>query len=98
MSEHAESGGATVGSMGARSSLNALMDGSSSHNTQEFGRNARVLDGLRAAETAFVYVCLQIWTTVDTTLRRNAYTMEQRGRTRVKPEWRKLPQNAELLA
>lgn len=67
MSEHDQSGGATVGLMGARSSLNAFTDSTSGHNTSEFGRNAGVLNDLRAAETAFVSVCLQIEATVDTT-------------------------------
>jgi len=44
-----------------------LSDNTSSHNTLEFGRNAGVPDGLRAAETAFVYLCLSKLATVDTT-------------------------------
>jgi hypothetical protein len=45
-----------------------LSDSTSSHNTREFGRNAGVPDGLRAAETAFVWLCQSKMTTVDTTL------------------------------
>src|SRR6266700_8230332 len=63
-----QSGGATVGPTGARSNPNALVDSTSSHNTPEFGRNAGVPDGLRAAETAFVYLCLSKRATVDTTV------------------------------
>jgi hypothetical protein len=44
-----------------------LSDSTSSHNTLEFGRNAGVPDGLRAAKTAFVYLCLSKMATVDTT-------------------------------
>ena len=67
-SEHTrQSGGATVGPTGARSNPNALADSTSSHNTLEFGRNAGVPDGLRAAETAFVHLCLAKMATVDTT-------------------------------
>ena len=45
-----------------------LSDNTSSHNTLEFGGNAGVPDGLRAAETAFVYLCLSKKATVDTTI------------------------------
>src|SRR5258708_26155455 len=62
-----QSGGATVGPTGARSNPNALADSTSNHNTREFGRNAGVPDGLRAAETAFVHLCLAKMATVDTT-------------------------------
>jgi len=56
VSIHVQSGGAPVGLAGARSNPHALADSTSSHNTSEFGRNAGVLDNLRAAETAFVYL------------------------------------------
>ena len=55
--------------MGARSNPHALADTISSYNTSECGRSAGVLDSLRAAETACVHLCLQIWATVDTTPR-----------------------------
>ncbi len=67
MSISRESGGATVGPRGARSNPHALWDMISSYNTPECGGNAGVPDGLRAAETAFVHLCLQLWATVDTT-------------------------------
>src|SRR6266567_587326 len=67
-SEHTrQSGGATVGPTGARSNPHALVDSTSSHNTLECGRNAGVPDGLRAAETAVVHLCLAKMATVDTT-------------------------------
>jgi len=73
------SGGATVGPTGARSNPNALADSTSSHNTLEFGRNAGVPDGLRAAETAFVHLCLSKMATVDITLlcegKKTAYSL-----------------------
>ena len=52
---------------GARSNPHALWDTISRHNTPECGGNAGVPDDVRAAETAFVHLCLQIWATVDTT-------------------------------
>ncbi len=67
VSRHAESGGATVGPTGARSNPHALVDSTSSHNTLECGGNAGVPDGLRAAETAVVHLCLAKMATVDTT-------------------------------
>ena len=67
VSIHVQSGGATVGPAGARSSPNAFADTISSHNTLECGRNASVPDDLRAAETAFVHLCLSKMATVDTT-------------------------------
>ena len=67
VSIHAESGGAPVGPTRARSNPNALSDNTWVHNTPEFGRNAGVLDGLRAAETAVVHLCLAKSATVDTT-------------------------------
>jgi hypothetical protein len=45
-----------------------LSDNTSSHHTLECGRNAGVPDGLRATETAFVYLCQSKLATVDTTL------------------------------
>jgi hypothetical protein len=44
-----------------------LSDSTSSHSALEFGRNAGVPDGLRAAETAVVHLCLTKMATVDTT-------------------------------
>ena len=44
-----------------------VLDIISSFHTLEFGGNAGVPYRLRAAETAFVHLCLQIWATVDTT-------------------------------
>ena len=68
VSRHAESGGAPVGPTRACSNPHALADHTSSHNTLECGRNADVPDGLRATETAFVYLCLSKLATVDTTI------------------------------
>src|SRR6266851_4109827 len=63
-----QSGGAPVGPTSARSNPNALSDSTWVHNTPELGRNAGVPDGFRAAETAFVYLCLaKAAATVDTT-------------------------------
>jgi len=67
MSIHAQSGGATVGPTGARSRHHALSDSTSFFDLLEWCRIAGRPYGKRAAETAVVYVCLQIEATVDTT-------------------------------
>src|SRR2546421_3221914 len=77
VSIHAQSGGAPVGPPRARSNPNALSDSTWVHNTPEFGRNAGVPDGFRAAETAVVHLCLAKAATVDTTRKPKAMAARQ---------------------